>query len=232
MKLSVIVPAYNEKPTIKEILTRIEKAPYDKEIIVVDDASTDGTRQVLEQMNAERLFPSARFIYHSVNQGKGAALRTGIREVAGDIVLIQDADLEYDPCEYGVLIQPIVAGLADAVYGSRFLSGPHRVLFFRHFVGNRLLTLMSNFFTDLNLTDMETGFKAFRREVFSSITIEENRFGFEPEITAKIAKLRCRLYEVPISYFGRDYSQGKKITWKDGIAALYFILKYNLRRRS
>jgi len=232
MKLSVIVPAYNEKPTIKEILTRIEKAPYDKEIIVVDDASTDGTRQVLEQMNAERLFPSARFIYHSVNQGKGAALRTGIREVAGDIVLIQDADLEYDPCEYGVLIQPIVAGLADAVYGSRFLSGPHRVLFFRHFVGNRLLTLMSNFFTDLNLTDMETGFKAFRREVFSSITIEENRFGFEPEITAKIAKLRCRLYEVPISYFGRDYSQGKKITWKDGIAALYFIMKYNLRRRT
>ena len=232
MKLSVIVPAYNEKPTIKEILTRIEKAPYDKEIIVVDDASTDGTRQILEQMNAERLFPSARFIYHSVNQGKGAALRTGIREVAGDIVLIQDADLEYDPCEYGVLIQPIVAGLADAVYGSRFLSGPHRVLFFRHFVGNRLLTLMSNFFTDLNLTDMETGFKAFRREVFSSITIEENRFGFEPEITAKIAKLRCRLYEVPISYFGRDYSQGKKITWKDGIAALYFIMKYNLRRRT
>lgn len=232
MKLSVIVPAYNEKATIKEILTRIEKAPYDKEIIVVDDASTDGTRQVLEQMNAERLFPSARFIYHSVNQGKGAALRTGIREVAGDIVLIQDADLEYDPCEYGVLIQPIVAGLADAVYGSRFLSGPHRVLFFRHFVGNRILTLISNLFTDLNLTDMETGFKAFRRELFSMISIEENRFGFEPEITAKIARLRCRLYEVPISYFGRDYSQGKKITWKDGIAALYFILKYNLRRRS
>src|SRR5437667_10949141 len=232
MKLSVIVPAYNEKPTIKEILTRIEKAPYDKEIIVVDDASTDGTRQVLEQMNAERLFPSARFIYHSVNQGKGAALRTGIREVAGDIVLIQDADLEYDPCEYGVPIQPIVAGLADAVYGSRFLSGPHRVLFFRHFVGNRILTLISNLFTDLNLTDMETGFKAFRRELFSMISIEENRFGFEPEITAKIARLRCRLYEVPISYFGRDYSQGKKITWKDGIAALYFILKYNLRRRS
>src|SRR6266702_2399279 len=168
MKLSVIVPAYNEKATIKEILTRIEKAPYDKEIIVVDDASTDGTRQVLEQMDAERLFPSA----------------------------------------------------------------PHRVLFFRHFVGNRILTLMSNLFTDLNLTDMETGFKAFRRELFSTISIEENRFGFEPEITAKIARLRCRLYEVPISYFGRDYSQGKKITWKDGIAALYFILKYNLRRRS
>ena len=145
---------------------------------------------------------------------------------------LQDADLEYDPCEYGVLIQPIVAGLADAVYGSRFLSGPHRVLFFRHFVGNRILTLMSNLFTDLNLTDMETGFKAFRRELFSTISIEENRFGFEPEITAKIARLRCRLYEVPISYFGRDYSQGKKITWKDGIAALYFILKYNLRRRS
>ncbi|PYS54430.1 MAG: glycosyl transferase [Acidobacteria bacterium] len=232
MKLSVIVPVYNEKATIHEILTRIEHTPYDKEIIVVDDASTDGTRQVLEQINADRCFPSARFSYHRVNQGKGAALRTGIREAAGDIVLIQDADLEYDPSEYGVLIQPILAGVADAVYGSRFLSGPHRVLFFRHFVGNRLLTLMSNFFTDLNLTDMETGFKAFRREVFSSITIEENRFGFEPEITAKIAKLRCRLYEVPISYFGRDYSQGKKITWKDGIAALYFIMKYNLRRRT
>ena len=232
MKLSVIVPVYNEKATIHEILSRIEATSYDKEIIVVDDASTDGTRQVLEQINADRRFPSARFAYHPVNQGKGAALRTGIREAAGDIVLIQDADLEYDPSEYGVLIQPIVAGIADAVYGSRFLSGPHRVLYFRHFVGNRLLTLMSNVFTDLNLTDMETGFKAFRRELFSKITIEEDRFGFEPEITAKIAKLGCRLYEVPISYFGRDYSQGKKITWKDGIAALYFIMKYNLRRRA
>jgi glycosyltransferase involved in cell wall biosynthesis len=170
-----------------------------------------------------------RFLYQPINQGKGAALRTGIAAATGDIVIIQDADLEYDPGDYAVLIQPITAGLADVVYGSRFLSGPHRVLLFWHSLGNRILTLLSNMFTDLNLTDMETGYKAFRRELFSKITLEENRFGFEPEITAKIAKLRCRIYEVPISYFGRDYSEGKKITWKDGIAALYFIVKYNVR---
>jgi len=169
-------------------------------------------------------------MYHEVNQGKGAALRTGIAAATGDVVIIQDADLEYDPAEYDVLIQPICAGLADAVFGSRFLSGPHRVLFFWHSLGNKILTLLSNMFTDLNLTDMETGHKAFRRELFSKITIEENRFGFEPEITAKIAKLRCRLYEVPVSYSGRDYSEGKKITWKDGVAALYCIMKYNLLR--
>jgi glycosyltransferase involved in cell wall biosynthesis len=168
-------------------------------------------------------------LYHAVNQGKGAALRTGMHEAAGDIVLIQDADLEYDPAEYGILIQPIVSGVADVVYGSRFLSGPHRVLFFWHSLGNKLLTLLSNMFTDLNLTDMETGYKVFRREIVSKITIEENRFGIEPEITAKVAKLRCRIYEVPISYFGRDYSEGKKITWKDGFSALYCIVKYNLR---
>ena len=177
-------------------------------------------------------FPSARFFYHSLNQGKGAALRTGIAAATGDIVIVQDADLEYDPAQYGTLIEPIAGGLADVVYGSRFLSGPHRVLFFWHSLGNRILTLLSNMMTDLNLTDMETGYKAFRREVFSKIGIEENRFGFEPEITAKIAKLRCRVYEVPISYFGRDYSEGKKITWKDGIAALYCIAKYNLRRNA
>jgi glycosyltransferase involved in cell wall biosynthesis len=231
MKLSIVVPVYNEKRTITRVLERIEKTPYEKEIILVDDFSTDGTREVLRGLETSKQVPSAKYFYHAVNQGKGAALRTGIASTTGDIVLVQDADLEYDPSDYGVLIQPIITGLADVVYGSRFLSGPHRVLFFWHSLGNRLLTLLSNMFTDLNLTDMETGYKAFRREVFSKITIEENRFGFEPEITAKIAKLRCRIYEVPISYFGRDYSEGKKITWKDGIAALYFIAKYNLRKR-
>jgi glycosyltransferase involved in cell wall biosynthesis len=231
MKLSIVVPVYNEKQTVTEILQRIEKTPHEKEIIVIDDYSTDGTRDVLRELDASRRIPSVRVLYHEVNQGKGAALRTGIAATTGDIVIVQDADLEYDPSEYGVLIQPIQAGLADVVYGSRFLSGPHRVLFFWHSMGNGLLTLLSNMFTDLNLTDMETGYKAFRREIFSKITIEENRFGFEPEITAKVARLRCKLYEVPISYFGRDYSEGKKITWKDGFAALYCILKYNLRGR-
>ena len=230
MKLSIVVPVYNEKRTINQILERIEKVPYEKEIIVVDDYSTDGTREILRSLDTSGQVRSARFFYQPVNQGKGAALRTGIASATGDIVLVQDADLEYDPAEYGILIQPITAGLADVVYGSRFLSGPHRVLFFWHSLGNRILTLLSNMFTDLNLTDMETCYKAFRREIFSKITIEENRFGFEPEITAKIAKLHCRVYEVPISYFGRDYSEGKKINWKDGIAAFYFIAKYNLRR--
>jgi glycosyltransferase involved in cell wall biosynthesis len=230
MKLSIIVPVYNEKHTILQILERIEKTPYEKEIIAIDDFSTDGTREILQQSELARTIPSLRVLYHKVNQGKGAALRTGIVDAAGDIIIIQDADLEYDPSEYGVLIHPIRAGLADVVYGSRFLSGPHRVLFFWHSLGNKVLTLLSNMFTDLNLTDMETGYKAFRRELFSKITIEENRFGFEPEITAKVARLRCKLYEVPISYFGRDYSEGKKITWKDGVAALYCILKYNVLR--
>ena len=230
MKLSVVVPVYNERRTILEVLNRIEKTPHEKEIIIVDDFSTDGTREILRELDTSGRLPCARFFYQPVNQGKGAALRTGIAAATGDIVLVQDADLEYDPAEYGILIQPIASGLADVVYGSRFLSGPHRVLFFWHSLGNRILTLLSNMFTDLNLTDMETCYKAFRREVLSKITIEEDRFGFEPEITAKIAKLRCRIYEVPISYFGRDYSEGKKITWKDGIAAFYFIAKYNLRR--
>jgi glycosyltransferase involved in cell wall biosynthesis len=230
MKLSIIVPVYNEKQTILEILQRIDNTPYEKEIVVIDDFSKDGTREILRELEVSRKIPSVRVLYHAVNQGKGAALRTGIAGATGDIVIIQDADLEYNPSEYGVLIQPIASGLADAVYGSRFLSGPHRVLFFWHSLGNKILTLLSNMFTDLNLTDMETGYKAFRRELFSRISIEENRFGFEPEITAKVAKLRCRLYEVPISYSGRDYSEGKKITWKDGFAALYCILKYNLLR--
>jgi glycosyltransferase involved in cell wall biosynthesis len=231
MKLSIVVPVYNEKRTIDKVLERIEASPYDKEIIIVDDCSTDGTREILRSLESSSQIPSARFLYQPVNQGKGAALRTGIAAATGDIVIVQDADLEYDPGDYATLIHPITAGVAEVVYGSRFLSGPHRVLLFWHSLGNRLLTLLSNMFTDLNLTDMETGYKAFRRELFSKITIEENRFGFEPEITAKIAKLRCRIYEVPISYFGRDYSEGKKITWKDGIAALYFIVKYNLRGR-
>jgi glycosyltransferase involved in cell wall biosynthesis len=230
MKLSIIVPVYNEKQTILQILQRIEKTAFEKQIVVIDDFSTDGTRDILKELEASHKYPSVQVMYHAVNQGKGAALRTGIAAATGDVVIIQDADLEYDPSEYGVLLQPINAGLADVVYGSRFLSGPHRVLFFWHSLGNKLLTLLSNMFTDLNLTDMETGYKAFRRELFSKITIEENRFGFEPEITAKVARLRCRLYEVPISYFGRDYSEGKKITWKDGVAALYCILKYNLLR--
>ena len=231
MKLSIVVPVYNEKGTITQVLERIQNTPYEKEIIVVDDCSTDGTREILRSFDSSSRIPSARFLYQPVNQGKGAALRAGIAAATADIVIVQDADLEYDPGDYAALIQPITAGLADVVYGSRFLSGPHRVLFFWHSLGNRLLTLLSNMFTDLNLTDMETGYKAFRRELFAKITIEENRFGFEPEITAKIAKLRCRIFEVPISYFGRDYSEGKKITWKDGFAALYFILKYNLRNR-
>jgi glycosyltransferase involved in cell wall biosynthesis len=230
MKLSVIVPVYNEKQTVHEILQRIDQTPYDKEIIVIDDYSTDGTRDILRDLDASRKIPTVRVLYHEVNQGKGAALRTGIAAATGDIVIIQDADLEYDPAEYDILIRPINAGQADVVYGSRFLSGPHRVLFFWHSLGNRILTLLSNMCTDLNLTDMETCYKAFRREILSKVTIEENRFGFEPEITAKIAKLRCRIFEVPISYSGRDYSEGKKITWKDGFAALYCILKYNLLR--
>ena len=230
MKLSIIVPVYNEKNTILKILERIAQTPHEKEIIAIDDYSTDGTREILHELETSRRVPSLRVLFHAVNQGKGAALRTGIAAAGGDIVIVQDADLEYDPSEYDVLIQPIQKGLADVVYGSRFLSGPHRVLFFWHSLGNKVLTLLSNMFTDLNLTDMETGYKAFRRELFARIRIEENRFGFEPEITAKVAKLRCRLYEVPISYFGRDYSEGKKITWKDGVAALYCILKYNMLR--
>ena len=230
MKLSIIVPVYNEKQTIAQVLNRIETTPYDKEIIVIDDFSADGTREILQRLDTLHEIPSMRVLYHQGNRGKGAALRTGIAAASGDIVIIQDADLEYDPGDYPALIEPINAGRADAVYGSRFLSGPHRVLFFWHSLGNALLTLLSNIFSDLNLTDMETGYKAFRRELFSKITIEEDRFGFEPEITAKVAKLRYRLYEVPISYFGRDYSEGKKITWKDGFAALYCILKYNMRR--
>ncbi len=223
MKLSVVVAVYNEERTILEIMRRIRSVELQKEIIVVDDCSQDGTRETLRSLP-----PSAdlKILFQDRNQGKGAALRRGFEAVTGDIVVIQDADLEYDPEEYPILIQPILSGKADVVYGSRFLGGPHRVLFFWHYVGNRLLTMLSNMLTDLNLSDMETCYKAFRAEVLKKIRLREKRFGFEPEFTAKVARARCRVYEVPISYSGRDYTEGKKIGWKDGVAAIYFILKY------
>ena len=224
MKLSIVIPCYNEAATIESVVDAVKKSPYDpKEIIIVDDCSQDGTRDILR-----RLAPEVdKIFYHDVNQGKGAALRTGFREATGDIVIVQDADLEYDPAEYLKVIQPILSDKADVVYCSRFMGGePHRVLYFWHRVGNGLLTLLSNMCTNLNLTDMETCYKAFRREVIQSIEIQEDRFGFEPEITAKVARKRCRIYEVGISYSGRTYEEGKKIGWKDGFRAIYCILKY------
>ena len=229
MKLSVIIPCYNERSTIEEIIDRVKASSYPhKEIIVVDDCSTDGTRELLRGEMGERV---DKVVFHEKNQGKGGALRTGFREATGDIVIIQDADLEYDPEEYATIIAPILAGKADVVYGSRFMgSEAHRVLYFWHRLGNGLLTLLSNVFSNLNLTDMETCFKAFRREIIQSIEIEESRFGFEPEITAKLARKRCIIYEVGISYYGRTYEEGKKIGWRDGLSALRCILKYNLLR--
>lgn len=222
MKLSVVIPVYNEISTIEEILNRVRSAPQDKEIIVIDDASTDGTREWLEKLTVE----DVKVLFHSQNKGKGAALRTGFEQATGNIVIIQDADLEYDPRDYDCLIGPILDGRADVVFGSRFLGGPHRVLFFWHYVGNRVLTLLSNMFTNLNLTDMETGYKAFRASLLQKISIKSSRFGFEPEITAKFAKLKCRMYEVPISYSGRGYQEGKKITWRDGLAALFHVIRF------
>lgn len=229
MKLSVIIPCYNEMNSIGQIIDAVRKSSYpDKEIIIVDDCSTDGTRDLLKN-HLEPLVD--KVIYHTINQGKGAALRTGIKAASGDIVIIQDADLEYDPNEYAKVVAPILQGKADAVFGSRFIgSEAHRVAYFWHRVGNGVLTTLSNMLTNLNLTDMETCYKAFRREIIQSIEIEENRFGFEPEITAKIAKMHCRIYEVGISYYGRTYEEGKKIGWKDGVSALRCLLKYNLLR--
>lgn len=231
MKLSIVIPCFNELATIDDIIDAVNTAPYsDKEIIIVDDYSTDGTRDKLEKI----IEPSgrvSRVLYHSTNQGKGAALRTGIAAATGDVVIIQDADMEYDPNEYPRLVEPIANNRADVVFGSRFLGGDaHRVLYFWHRVGNGFLTLLSNMFTNLNLTDMETCYKVFRREIIQSIRIEENRFGFEPEITAKVAKLHCRIYEVGISYYGRTYDEGKKIGWRDGVRAIYCIVKYGIRR--
>ena len=229
MKLTIVIPCYNELRTIDQILEAVRRSPYpNKEIIVVDDCSVDGTREKLKS----EIEPSGRVdrvIYHDRNQGKGAALRTGFRYAGGDIVIVQDADLEYDPNEYPRMVEPIVSGNADVVFGSRFVgSEAHRVLYFWHRVGNNMLTLLSNMLTDLDLTDMETCYKAFRREVIQSIEIEESRFGFEPEITAKVAKRRnLRVYEVGISYYGRTYEEGKKIGWKDGLRAIYCIVKYN-----
>lgn len=226
MKLSIIIPCYNERDTINSLIASVEQSPIkDREIIIVDDGSKDGTRDLLSKINNHEI----RVIFHETNQGKGAALRTGFAAATGDICIVQDADLEYDPQEFPLVIQPILDGKADVVFGSRFQSGrPHRVVYFWHRVGNGFLTLLSNIFTDLNLSDMETCYKAFRREVIQSINIRENRFGFEPEVTAKISKMNLRIYEVGISYYGRTYDEGKKIGWKDGFRAIYCIVKYNL----
>lgn len=222
MKLSVVIPVYNEVATLREVLSRVDAVRLPKEIIVVDDGSTDGTRDIL----GADLGPDVVVLLHERNRGKGAALRTGFERVRGDIVLVQDADLEYDPSEYPRLLKPILEGKADVVYGSRFGGETHRVLFFWHSVGNRFLTMLSNIFTNLNLTDMETCYKVFRADILKQVRFKSNRFGFEPEFTAKVAKLGCRIYEVPVSYHGRGYEAGKKITWKDGFAAIVCILRF------
>ena len=229
MKVSIIIPCYNEKNTVEKIVEAVRSAPVEsKEIILVDDCSEDGTQTILK----ETISPMVdRIIYHPVNRGKGAALRSGFAAATGDIVLVQDADLEYNPEDYPLVLEPLLSGKADVVFGSRFMGGrPHRVLFFWHMAGNRFLTLLSNMFTNLNLTDMETGYKAFKASLIKSIQIEEDRFGIEPEIVAKLARTGCKIYEVGISYNGRTYGEGKKINWKDGFRAIYAIVKYNLQR--
>ena len=229
MKLSIVIPIYNEAATILELLDMVAavNVGMDKELVLVDDCSQDGTRDVLRKVATDH--PEWRVLFHEVNRGKGAALRTGFAAATGDFVLIQDADLEYDPREYPILLRPLLENRADVVFGSRFQGGgPHRVCFFWHYLGNKFLTTLSNMTTNLNLTDMEVCYKVFRREVIQKLTLREDRFGFEVEITAKVARAKCRIYEVPISYYGRSYEEGKKITWKDGFRALYCIIKYRL----
>jgi glycosyltransferase involved in cell wall biosynthesis len=244
MKISVVIPVYNERAFIEEVLVRVQAAAVDKEIVIVDDNSTDGTRALLEELekmrseghsevliqNGKSLLPlqNIQFLFQPRNRGKGSALRRGFEAATGDIVLVQDADLEYDPRDYGKLLEPILDGRADVVYGSRFLGGPQRVHYFWHYCGNKFLTLLSDIFTNLKLTDMETCYKVFRREVLTGLTLTSDRFGFEPEFTAKIAKGDWRIYEVPISYAGRTYAEGKKITWKDGFSTLWYIVRFNL----
>ncbi len=230
MNVSVVMPVCNERRYIKETIRRVLATELPKELIIVDDFSTDGTREFLKRLSLVRKYSDkVKIFFQEKNYGKGAALRRAFKEVSGDIVIIQDADLEYDPREYQKLIEPILDGRADVVYGSRFLGGPHRVLFFWHYVGNKLLTTFSNMMTDINLTDMETGYTVFRTELIKRINIRSNGFGFEPEITAKMAKRKYRIYEVPISYNGRTYEEGKKINWKDGISAFWCIIKYKFR---
>ena len=234
MKLSVLIPLYNEKNTLREAILRVQRVNVPKEIIVIDDGSKDGSRDILASLDADAKkktdpMNELKVIIKSVNEGKGAAIRSGLAEVTGTVVIVQDADLEYNPQDYPKLLEPIEAGEADVVYGTRFYGGgPHRVLFFWHYVGNQILTLFANILTNLNLSEMEVGYKAFRSEILKKIQIKSNRFGFEPEITVKIAKIGCRIFEVPISYYGRTYKEGKKIPWKDGFAAFYCHLSYRL----
>jgi len=225
MLVSIIMPVYNEAQYIEEIVNRVLKTDIEKELVIVDDFSADGTRDILSKYVQHK---DIKIIFHEKNKGKGAAIRTGLREVSGDVVIIQDADLEYDPRDYPKLLEPIQDGRADAVFGSRFLGGPHRVLFFWHYIGNKVLTLLSNILSNLNLTDMETGFKAFKADVIKGMGLKSDRFGFEPEVTARLARKRYRIYETPISYSGRSYAEGKKITWKDGLAAIIHIIRFNL----